>query len=79
MANTKLLSLRVDYDALHKLEEFQKFFPYTKAHAIMVGILENILLNIDSKTLRDLVFFNRHSSSTLKITIEKVDHVEQPR
>lgn len=76
---TKLVSLRIDKDVLRQVEQLKTFFPYTKKHAIMVNLLENVLMNVEPQTLRDIVFYNRFSSTRLKITVEKINLVEQPK
>ena len=75
---TKLVSLRINEDVLHQLDKLMAFFPYSKKHAIMVGLLENVLMNVEPQTLRDIVYYNRFSSTKLKITTEKINLVEQP-
>lgn len=76
---TKLVSLRIDEKVLRRLEVLKTFFPYAKKHAIMVGVLENVLLNAEPKVLRDIVYHDSKASVQLKITVEKVYLVEQPR
>ena len=48
---TKLVSLRIDEEALKALDEHMKGFRYWKRHGVMVHLLENLLLYADTKTL----------------------------
>lgn len=73
---TKLVSLRIDEEALKALDEHMKSFRYWKRHAIMVGILENLLLSADTKTLGTIVRHNRYSSMKLTITATDESTVE---
>ena len=75
---TKLVSLRLNEDVLSQLDKLMTFFPYSKKHAVMVGVLENIIMNVEPNALRDIVYYDRFSSTKLKITIEKINLVEQP-
>lgn len=65
---TKLVSLRIDEEALKALDEHMRGFRYWKRHGVMVGLLEHLLLYADTETLRTIVFHNRHSSTKLTIT-----------
>lgn len=65
----KLVSLRVDKDALLKLDFYMPNFRYWKKHAIMCAILEHILLTCDSSTILRLIRWNRNGEKKLNITV----------
>ena len=65
----KLVSLRVDKDALLMLDFYMTNFRFWKKHAIMCAILENILLSCDSSTIQRLVRWDRHGEKKLNITV----------
>lgn len=65
---TKLISLRIDEKALEALDKHMDGFYYWKKHGVMVALLENLLLNADTKTLRTIAQYNRYSSKKLTIT-----------
>lgn len=73
---TKLVSLRIDEEALKALDEQMKSFRYWKRHAVMVRLLEHLLLYADTKTLGTIVRHNRYSSMKLTITATDESTVE---
>ena len=68
---TKLVSLRIDEEALKALDEHMKSFRYRKRHAVMVSLLENLLLYADTKTLKTIA--NHYPTSSKKLTITATD------
>ena len=64
----KLVSLRINEEALKALDEHMRNFPYWKRHGIMVGLLENLLLNANTKTLYTIASHYPKSSKKLTIT-----------
>lgn len=65
----KLVSLRVDKDALWMLDLYMPKFRYWKKHAVMCAILEHILLTCDSSTILKLIRWNRNGKEKLNITV----------
>lgn len=65
----KLVSLRLDKDALLMLDFYMPSFRYWKKHAIMCAILEHILLTCDSSTILRIIRWNRHGEKKLNITV----------
>lgn len=65
---SKLVSLRINEKALQALDNHMTSFPYRKKHSVLVSLIENILLNVDSQTLRNIVYYNPHSSTKLSIS-----------
>ena len=65
---TKLVSLRIDEEALKALDEHMRSFRYWRRHGVMVSLLENLLLNADTETLRTILRHDRYSSMKLSIT-----------
>lgn len=65
---TKLVSLRIDEKALQALDKHMDGFRLWKKHGVMVSLLENLLLNADTKTLGTIARHNRYSSMKLTIT-----------
>ena len=65
---TKLVSLRIDEKALQALDKHMHEFTYWKKHGVLVALLENLLLNADSKTLGTIARHSCYSSMKLTIT-----------
>lgn len=73
---TKLVSLRIDEEALKALNEHMKGFRLWKRHGVLVSLLENLLLNADTKTIGTIVRHNRYSSMKLNITATDESTIE---
>lgn len=73
---TKLVSLRIDEEALKALDEHMKDFRFWKRHGVMVRLLEHLLLYADTKTIGTIVRHNRYSSMKLTITATDESTVE---
>ena len=68
---TKLVSLRIDEEALKALDEHMRSFRYWKRHGVMVHLLENLLLYADAKTLYTIA--SHYPTSSKKLTITATD------
>ena len=73
---TKLISLRIDEQALAALDVHMKSFRYWKKHGLLVSLVENILLNADTQTIKTIIENNPYSSMKLTITANKKSTVE---
>lgn len=51
MADTKLMSIRVNNDTLKKIEDFKKNHSYWKTSSIMNGVLDAVFNNFDDKQI----------------------------
>lgn len=68
---TTLVSVRLDNDVLVNLNKAQKHLLYCTRSNIINNILGCVLTSTDSKTLSDIVYFNKYGILKGKITFEK--------
>lgn len=73
---SKLVSLRINENALQTLDMNMGYFPYRKKHSVMVSLIENLLLNADPQTIRTIVNFNPYSSTKLSVSATVTSTVE---
>lgn len=71
---TKLVSLRIDEEALKALDEHMRSFRYWKRHGVMVSLLNNLLLYADTKTLNAIANHGPNYSTKLTITATEESH-----
>lgn len=68
---TTLISVRLDNDVLVNLNKAQGHLRYHTRSNIINNILGCVLTCTDSKTLRDIVQYNKYGTLKAKITFEK--------
>lgn len=71
MANTTLISVRIDTDTLEKIEEFAEHRRYWKRSGIINSVLTSIFLNAQPEDIQELITWWRHSSTKLTISVHK--------
>lgn len=69
MEKTKLKSLRIPESTLEEIQAFVATQRYTKEHAILVSILDNLFNYADYETLKTLYLHFKHSNKKLIITV----------
>lgn len=71
MEETKLKSLRIPVSTLEKIQAFVAGERYSREHAVLVSILENLFHYADYQTLRTLYRHWKYSNKKLIITISE--------
>lgn len=73
MDRTKLISVRIDTDALKKIDQFAKERVYWRRNAIINSVLTSLFLNAQPEDILKLLRWWKHSSTKLTISINKYE------
>lgn len=73
MDKTKLISVRIDEDALKEIDQFSKKNAYWKRNGIINAVLTSLFLNARPEDIRELITWWKHSSTKLTISINKTE------
>lgn len=73
MDKTKLISVRIDEDALKEIDQFSKKNCYWKRNGIINAILTSLFLNAQPEEILKLLSWWKHSSTKLTISINQTE------
>lgn len=71
MDRTKLISVRIDEDALKNIGQFTKDSVYWTRNGIINSVLTSLFLNAQPEDIRELIKWWKHSSTKLTISVHK--------
>lgn len=71
MENLKQLSVKIDPEALEKVDAIASRGRYWKRNTIINGILTALLIEADERDIYKLIKYWKHGSTGLRITIEE--------
>lgn len=71
MENLKQLSVKIDPEALEKVDAIASKGRYWKRNTIINGILTALLIEADERDIYKLIKYWKHGSTGLRITIEE--------
>lgn len=71
--NLKLMSVRLDADAVTKVEDFVLKHYYWKKNTVINGILTSVLLNASEENLLRLVGWWKSGKIRLHISVEQIE------
>lgn len=70
MDRTKLISVRIDTDALKEIDQFTKERVYWRRNTIINSVLTSLFLNARPEDIRELITWWKHSSTQLEISVK---------
>lgn len=71
MENLKQLSVKIDPEALEKIDAIASRGRYWKRNTIINGLLTALLIEADERDIYKLIRYWKHGSTGLRITIEE--------
>lgn len=71
--NLKLVSCRIDPDALREIDDFVRDKCYWKRNSVINAVLTNVLKMMPKKELYDLVRWSRYDSQKWECRFKKVE------